>query len=473
MDRSVTGGASAPGLPAVSLTTRLAQYWADVRLDALPDEVRDLAKLHILDTLAASVYGAVAPVSLAAQRVYAHEDRDAGAVSSGATVWGTTRSATAGGAALCNGTSAHAWELDDFNGCGHSGAVVVPAAMAASQERGASGSTLLLAVVCGYDVASRVLDGAGGYRAHNALGWHSTGTCGSYGAAAAAAKAFGFTSAAMVGALGIAGTFTGGTWAFLADGADTKRLHPGKAAETGVCAAQLAQAGMSGPSYALDAPWGGFLNTYGSASNPEAVVADLGQDFHIVRSGIKAYACCRNIHGAVDSLLAISERTQFDAADVERIDVHATPLDRYQLGSQFVRNTLDAQFSIPYSLAVTLVYGDASLAQFESIKATDDRVATLMKRIFVLDDQEESAGQPHQVDVHLRDQSVHVQATRYPIGAPENRVLAARVVQKARELLSARLGEAAAERVIEMVLELEGLPHVRQLAAALAPGQAS
>ena len=100
-----------------------------------------------------------------------------------------------------------------------------------------------MALLAGYDLAARVLEGAGGYRPHNDLGWHSTGTCGSFGAAAAAARSLGARSLdRFADALGIAGTFTGGIWAFLADGAMTKRFHPGKAAENGLSAA-LAGAG--------------------------------------------------------------------------------------------------------------------------------------------------------------------------------------------------------------------------------------
>ncbi len=149
--------------------------------------------------------------------------------------------------------------------------------------------------MAGYDLAGRVLKGSGGYRPHNERGWHSTGTCGSFGAAAASAKLLGLPSDVFMQALGIAGTFTGGTWAFLADGALVKRFHPGKAAETGVSAALLAQAGLTGPRHVLDAEWGGFYSTYAPGiSTPAEAVRALGEEFHILESGIKPYACCAN-----------------------------------------------------------------------------------------------------------------------------------------------------------------------------------
>ena len=102
-------------------------------------------------------------------------------------MWGTDRRLPPAAAALVNGTAAHAYEFDDYGGCGHSGAVVVPAVCAVADRVGADGRQVIVALAAGYDLAARVTEGAGGYRAHNDLGWHSTGTCGTFGAAAGAA----------------------------------------------------------------------------------------------------------------------------------------------------------------------------------------------------------------------------------------------------------------------------------------------
>jgi len=145
----------------------------------------------------------------------------------------------------------------------------------ASLEDGAdAGRRVLEAMIVGYDVALRVLEAAGGYRAHNGQGWHSTGTCGSFGAAAAAARALGLDAERTAWALGLAGSFTGGTWAFLDDGSMSKRYHPGRAAETGVLAAALARAGFTGPTRVFEAEWGGFLKTYAAGRARPAALTD-------------------------------------------------------------------------------------------------------------------------------------------------------------------------------------------------------
>ncbi len=211
-----------------SVTETLADHWAGARYHDLPDEVIQAAKRALLDTLAAGVAGAstgvVATVKEAASFVL-----DAGGGSS--ILWGDPLRLPAPQAALVNGTAAHALELDDCGGCGHSGAVVVPAVCAVADRVGATGEQTLTAIVAGYDIAARVLEGAGGYRPHNEAGWHSTGTCGSctcgsFGAAAGTAKLLSLGARQFTHALGIAGTFTGGTWAFLADGAIDQAVSP-------------------------------------------------------------------------------------------------------------------------------------------------------------------------------------------------------------------------------------------------------
>ena len=266
-----------------------------------------VAKRFLLDNLGAAIAGAKSEVTLIALEA-ARAAAEGGAGSS--VVFGRHATLPAPLAAMVNGTSAHALELDDFGGCGHSGAVVIPVVLALAARGRISGKAALAALLAGYDLAARVLEGAGGYRPHNEKGWHSTGTCGSFGAAAAAAKLLALDAERFANALGIAGTFTGGIWAFLDDGAMTKRFHPGKAAENGLTAALLAQAGMSGPRRMLEAEWGGFFSTYSPGiATPEATLAGLGKEFRIATSGMKPYACCRGLHACLDALFAMMQET--------------------------------------------------------------------------------------------------------------------------------------------------------------------
>ncbi len=177
-------------------------------------------------------------------------------------------------------------------------------------------------------------------------------------------------------ALGIAGTFTGGIWAFLADGAMTKRFHPGKAPRTGLSAALLAQAGMTGPRQVLEAEWGGFFSTYARGiATPEATLEGLGTEFRIARSGMKPYACCRGLHATIDALFELMRETGVDSRAYRAHDrARQRRSTRVQFDRPRDRNLLDAQFSMQYALAVGADSGRATLDQFAPLRTSEPEI---------------------------------------------------------------------------------------------------
>lgn len=232
------------------LTEQLGRAWSGLSYSDLPSSVVGSCKEHVLDTLAVAVAGASTPEARRAAAALAGPGGDG---RTGVTVWGTDLRVAPSQAALANGTAAHARDFDDTGGVDHSGAVVIPAVLAAAEASAADGPTVIAAAVAGYDVGYRILLALGGYAVHNGRGWHSTGTVGTFAAAAGASKCLGLGAEQFGHALGIAGSFAGGVWAFLADSAMTKRLHAGKAAETGLEAALLAQAEFTGPGQIMEA----------------------------------------------------------------------------------------------------------------------------------------------------------------------------------------------------------------------------
>jgi len=370
-----------------------------VRYEELPAEVIDLCKRSLLDTIVVGRRGAEAQEArVTAQGSLRFLPESAGE----STLWGMARKATPAIAARINGTSSHALELDDFGGCGHSGACVVPAVCALADAVGADGRTVLRAVAAGYDVAARVLEGAGGYRPHNDRGWHSTGTCGTFGAAAGAAVVLGLDAERTAWALGIAGSLAGGTWAFLADGATTKRFHPGMSAENGVEAACLAEAGMTGPRQILESTYGGFFSLFsGPEARPEDTVAGLGENFRIAGTGIKIYACCRGLHSPIEALLDVALPRKLRPDDVAAIIVHGAARTVRQFSKRQIDCVLDGQFSLPYSMAVALAHGEATLAQFSPPQADDPVIRALMDRVEVRGDRDLAPYDEPEVEVRL------------------------------------------------------------------------
>ena len=214
-------------VPNVLKSEVLARFVVETPSEAVPDAMVKKAVRHILDSIGAGVAGAV---SVEAQRLTAVL-REEGEGPGRATLWGRGETMTPVNAALVNGTASHAFELDDTGGCDHSGAVVVPAAVAAVElaDRPVTGREFIDAVVIGYDVARRPLEACGAYEPHNGAGFHSTGTCGTFGAAAAAARILGLSVRETQNALGLASSFSSGLWCCVHDGAQSKRMHAGHA----------------------------------------------------------------------------------------------------------------------------------------------------------------------------------------------------------------------------------------------------
>jgi 2-methylcitrate dehydratase PrpD len=447
-----------------SLGAVLAGFGHDLDLSRVPPGVVEHTKLLLLDTLGAALAGvgtAEGEAIMAALPQFA-------AATGPCTVWGTPVRTTRAAAALANGTLAHAQELDDFGGCDHSGAVVIPAVLAASERTGVSGARVLEAIIVGYDIALRVLEAVGGYRAHNDRGWHSTGTCGSFGAAAGVAKVLGLGVPETVSAIGLAGSFTGGTWAFLADGAMSKRYHPGRAAEIGVTSGFLAQAGFTGPSRVLEAEWGGFLATYAPDDrHPEKLVDWLGADFKIMRSGVKPYACCRAIHSTLDAILALRARDIPSAEDVRRVVVRCTPNVAAMVGNPDPRTRLAAQMSLPYSVAVALLTGRASLDEYQDVRLSDPAIRALAARVEVVIDPALAKDAEPRVTVTVRTGQTVTRQVPFAKGAPENPLSREEVVAKYTGLASRVLSASAVSRLHGAVLSIEQAASLDALFGAL------
>lgn len=446
----------------------LAEFCVKLRWGDLPEEVIGYAKLLLLDLLGAALAGvetAEVKSGIAAVKIF-------GSAGGPSTLWGTALHSAPAHAAFINGIAAHAQELDDFGGVDHSGAVVVPALLAIGEALPpVTGKRLLEAMVVGYEAGRRVLEAAGGYRAHNnASGWHSTGTCGSFGAAAAAAKVLGMDARKTTWAIGLAGTFTGGTWAFIKDGAMSKRYHAGRAAETGVVAACLARSGFTGPAHIFESDWGGFFQTYAKGqAQPARLTEDLGRNFKIMRSGIKPYASCRDIHSTLDVILDGRRDQGLRPEDIDRVEVRCIPEMKQMLGEKAQPSTrLEAQLSLAYSVAVALAAGRASLAEYEEPWLSDPFVRALAQRVnLVVDPGLPFDSEPH-VSIVTRDGRVIQGHVDFARGAPENSLSRVEVEEKFERLAGMALPPGQVRELKQMVSAVEAVEDIREITRLLA-----
>lgn len=339
------------------LARQLGEWVAGMASVALPGRLASKASDHLLDTLGAMIAGIDEAPARAAAAVF----RRPGRVPQGGVfgLWHNCATSDRLDAAVVNGVAAHCLEIDDTEGCDHSGAVVVPVLLSLLPEMsGEQGvSRVLPALVAGYEVGRRVQLALGGYDRHNARGWHSTATCGVFAATAAASVMLGFDGEQAASALGLAASSSSGGWAFSADGAMSKQLHPGQAARAGLEAALLAQAGARGPWRVFDAVWGGFFVTHGDGSaevDPEALVRDLGSTWHFLHSAIKPYAACRSAHTALDAFRDILAGQQLRPDDVRAVRVHVGEFLRPMICPPAPGDAAQARMSLPHALALLL-----------------------------------------------------------------------------------------------------------------------
>ncbi len=369
---------------AVSAPTREVANWiSELTYDALPPRAREVVRIAILDTLGAGVYGFETPW---AQMLLAWARR--GGNAGEATVWGETKaSLRTADAAMVNGTASHAFELDDYHNAKlHPGAVVVPAAIAMAEKLNSSGAELVTAIAAGYEVMIRT-SLALNPSATRLRGWHLTGVCGPFGAAAACASLLKLNTEQCAWALGLAGTQGAGLWAFNADGTMSKRLHAGKAAHAGVLAAELARVGFTGPTQIYEYADGGVLKAFSDASDPAPLTKDLGSVYHLDQTSIKPYSCCGSTHSYIDAALALRKKLGAPWNTLLPVRVGTSKVVDVQCGFDYAPSSaLNAQMSLRYVVAAALVDGQVLPAQFSAAKMADPALVALANHIELVPD---------------------------------------------------------------------------------------
>jgi 2-methylcitrate dehydratase PrpD len=346
-----------------SAAQTLADFCANLKRSDIPDDVVNQARSCIIDTTGVAAFGAQFAWSQAVAR-YARAYGQSGACQllgmSGVRL-------QAPYAALANGAFAHAFEQDSLRkpGAGvHPGAALFAPALALAQERGVSGERVLLAVIAGCEVMFRI--GSASLHSSEQLGFHAPGLTGPYGASIAAGIVMGLNSAQLTHALGIAGSLSGGLLAFSQslEGAEVKRLHLGRACESGVLAARLAEEGFAGPERVLEGRFG-FLDAYCAERDASKLTAGLGTEWETRRICLKAYPCHVTAHTPIESLRLLMQTHEFRASEVAGITIHVS---KKVLSHHDIRHPADikqAQYSVPFCVALSLHRDPADPAVFE------------------------------------------------------------------------------------------------------------
>ncbi|MBM3527127.1 MAG: MmgE/PrpD family protein [Alphaproteobacteria bacterium] len=363
-------------------TVQLARYAAALRYGDIPPAVLQRARDAIADTVAAIAYGADLPWS---RMILDYARRRGGT--------GKSRILAPGGAnvqapqaAFANGALAHAFEMDNLtwpNSGVHPGATMFVPALAMAQERGLSGRELLTAFVAGAEVMIRI----GRATRHNNehRGFHAPGTTGPFGGTVAAGRLLGFDDARMTNALGIAGSLACGLLEFARSGtgAMVKRLHMGRAAESGVLAASLAESGFTGPETVLEGPFG-FLNVYcGEGTDVAALTKGLGSEWASLRIMLKRFPVHITSHTSVQAIEDLRAEHGYAADDVAAIHIAGNPKMATINNIPSPSDLMMAQYSLPFCVALAHHHNVRDPRSFNLKTFNDPAIRALALRVAI------------------------------------------------------------------------------------------
>jgi 2-methylcitrate dehydratase PrpD len=452
--------------PLLADATRdLARFGAALRYEDIPAEAIARIKLSLLDSLGCCLFGATLPWTRKVAEL-----ADAEGAKPVATLIGLGRKTSPALAALVNGTSGHAFELDDIHkeSIVHAGSIATPVALGLAESKGkVSGRDLLTAMVAGYEIGHRV-----GNAATMSLffrGFHPQGTSGTFVAAATAARMLNLNATQFQHALGMAGSQAGGLMA-AQEGAMVKRFHSGRAAQSGVYAAQLASRDFTGILDALEAPYGGYLSTYSDKPNPSRLTDGLGKTWETLNVGYKPHASVTSIHSALDALSELMHSHGIKAGDIAKVETGLSPMTHVHCAWEYkAQGVTAAQMNLYYGMAVIALDGAAFTEQFREARLADPQILDFITRISaVVDPEIEKMGAPFRhasrVKITTRDGKVHEKLALHRRGSPENPLAPEEVVHKFRNVVAPCMSKTDAERIITAVDRCESLADINELA---------
>ncbi|WP_227356468.1 MmgE/PrpD family protein [Haladaptatus salinisoli] len=433
-------------------TRTLAEFAATASFDDIPTDVVERAKRAIRDYVGVALYGSQHDVG---ERISSYVDgclpgRDAAVLGRG--------TASPPGAALANGAFGHAIDYDDtFESIViHPTSPVFPAALAGAQVAGGTGRDALTAYVVGVEAAFRT--GHATYPSHYDNGWHSTGTVGTFGAAAAASSALGLTTEETEQAYGIAASCSSSLKKNF--GTMTKPLHAGHAAQMGVRAATLADAGFTADGAVFEGEIGyGGVMTPGGEYDPAEITDDLGETWAVDDIGFKPYPSGVITHAAMDAVRELVERENLAPDDVESVRVALDDAASEMLIHADPDDALQAKFSIEFCLAAILRERDAGVREFSDEYVADPRTREEMAKV----EREfepnlfggEFAGYGARVSLTTTDGERHVAVEKHAPGSPNNPVSDDRLDAKFFECAEPTVGRERADAVASAIDDLD------------------
>ncbi|MEE4351242.1 MAG: MmgE/PrpD family protein [Desulfatiglans sp.] len=447
-----------------SISRKLARFVSHLTYGDLTNDQTYLIKTYFLDWLASAFAGQTErPIQIILEVV-----RGLGGRAQSTIIPDSSKTISLL-AAFVNGASSHMVEMDDLHRQSilHPGSAVMSAVLATAEQQHRSGKELITSIAAGYEVAVRIAMAVG--PSHYRY-WHTTATCGTFGAAAGASRIFGLDEDKTTWALGSAGTQAAGLWAFLLENAMSKQLHPGKAAMNGILAALLAQKGFTGAEKILEGEKGFFQATSVDFDESQCL-KELGSVYLFERNSLKYHASCGHTHAAIDAVLSATGGRPMEAHLIKRVNLFVYPQAIDLLGKVMPETPYMAKFSLPFCVATALRFGSAGLGDFTQSKIVDPDIYDLIEKIKIQGDAELGRNYPAQwparIEVKTNEGETLYGEVVYPKGDPENPLSEEELSQKFLDLTSGILTSSRARMVMDEVMNLEEVSDIGELHMAL------
>jgi 2-methylcitrate dehydratase PrpD len=449
----------------------IGRFAGGLRLADVPPAVVEKAKLVFLDTLGIALASSTMDFGLMAINVARKLSGPKASL-----LIGTSDRVAAANAVMANGTLAHGLDYDDTleEAIVHTGCCAGMTALAVGEEMGASGAAVLEAAIVGTEVLCKVgLVAPGKFHAR---GFHPTAICSTFGAAAAAGKLYGLSLNQWVDAFGLCGSQSSGIIEYLADGTWTKRLHPGWSAHGGVIATLLAKEGFRGPAKVFEGTHG-FFSAFGGKNEYDfEKILELGKRWEIPRLTFKSYPCGSISHPYMDCALRIKQKYSPAAEQIAEVICRTAEGPVHRLweplaDKQKPVSSYGAKFSLPYSIAVMLIRGQAGLEEFSEAAIRDTELLALAAKVRY--DLDPTIDYPRHfeghVQVRMKDGSIFTEDQLHPRGGYEDPLPPEEIEAKFRANAQLALDENRVEEVVKLVQRLERLPTISILTETLIP----
>jgi len=468
--------AAAGDFPKTSgLTDYVSKFVATTTYGDIPDDVIELGKKSILDGLGLALAGSKAQSGSISRRYV----EKLGICDGKAILIGSAQSSAPRFAAFVNGISIHADDFDDtqlsaakdrvYGLLVHPTVPVLPAVLALTEHGGVSGKELMLAYHLGVEVECKIAEAIS--PRHYQDGFHSTGTCGPFGSAAASAKLLGFEPPKIRNTFGLVASQSGGLRENF--GTMTKPFQAGHAAESGLASAELVALGWTAAEQILEADRG-FFHAFGGSYDPDAIMNRLGKPWTFASPGIslKPYPSGSLTHPAMTEMMRLIEVNNILPTQVEKVDIGANHNMTTTLLHHQPKNGLEAKFSMEFCLAILLLERKAGLGQFSDDVVKRGDVQDMIRRMnFYVDPEAENAGFDKMTSIlkiHLKDGRVIQGRADFAKGSPANPMTFEETATKFRGCAEyTDWPRAKTEKIIALVKTLESVPDIRVLSPLL------